>query len=84
MGFVDEIKNVLGLEDFSPCFKAVLFDDKGAYFENVSSVRCFYPDKIELCVKGGCVRICGENLSIKKYYGKDLAITGKILSVQRI
>lgn len=86
MSFIEDIKKVLNVDEkISPSvYRAVIFGDSGAYFENVLGIACFCPEKIELFIKRGCIRICGENLSIKKLFGQDVAILGKINKIERI
>ena len=86
MSFIEEIKKVLDIDEkLSPSvYRAIIFGDSGAYFENVLGIACFCPDTIELCIKRGCIRICGENLKIKKLFGQDVAIMGKITKIERV
>lgn len=86
MGFIDSIKNCFRAEELpvEPIYRAVLFGDSAAYFENVRSVVGFSEEEIILSLKRGGLRISGEKLYIKKYCSGDVAVCGKIRVIERI
>ena len=83
MSFVDEVLNVFGGEDLAPAFRVMILGDSAAYVEGVKSIKSYSEDKIELFIKKGGIKITGEGLYIKKYCAGDLAVCGKIKSVER-
>ncbi len=85
MSFIDEIKQSLASEiPIEPIFRAVIFGEACAYFENVKRIESFSPTLIKLSLKKGGLEVSGENLFIKRYSEKDLIISGKILGVNRV
>lgn len=86
MGFIDSIKNCFRAEELpvEPIYRAVLFGDGAAYFENVRSVVGFTAEEIILSLKRGGLKITGEDLYIKKYCSGDVAVCGKIRVIERI
>lgn len=85
MGFMENIAESLGLKDIGAerCFRAVLIGEESCYLENVASVKSYSPDKIELYLKKGGLKITGENLFIKKFCAGDLAVCGKIKAIEK-
>ena len=85
MGFMENIVKSLGLDGFiaEQSFRGVLIGDGAGYFENVRSVKSYSPDKIELVLKKGGLKISGEKLVIKKYCAGDIAVCGTIKSIER-
>lgn len=85
MGFIDDIAESLGLAGVGAesTFRATIMGEKAAYFEKVSAVKSYSPDKIELVLKKGGLKITGDSLTIKKYCAGDLAVCGTIKSVER-
>lgn len=85
MGLIENIKeNFTDAFGVEPLFKAVMFGDKAVYLEGVSDIKSYSLDKVEVKLKTGEVVIKGENLSIEKYCVGDLAVCGKIKSLERI
>lgn len=86
MGFIDNIINSIGAENFpvQPQFKAVIFGDSAGFFENVTGIKYYTSEEISLCIRKGGITIRGENLFIKKYCAGDVVICGKIKSFERI
>ena len=86
MGFIDSIKNCFRAEELpiEPIYRAVLFGDGAAYFENVRAVVGFSEEEIILSLKRGGLKISGEKLYIKKYCSGDVAVCGKIRVIERI
>lgn len=82
MSFIDEISNFFGEEDLFCKFKATLFSDRCVYFEKVKEIISFSQEKIDLRLGKGQIAVEGEKLCIKKYCSGDVAITGKIKSLQ--
>ncbi len=86
MGFIENIKQCFDECELprEPIFRAVLFGDSSAYFENVSGISCYSKEQIILQLKRGGIKITGENLYIKKFCMGDIAICGKILALERV
>ena len=83
MSFIDEVMSIFGGEDISPCFRVMMIGDNAAYIEGVKSIKSYSQDKIELFLKKGGIKIAGEGLFFKKYCAGDLAVCGKIRSIER-
>ncbi len=58
-------------------------DGVSAYFENVKGVEVLSDSVITLKVRGGLVKIKGENLNIRKYIDGDVTVSGKINAVEK-
>lgn len=84
MQFIEEIMGLFGGESVKPDFKAVILGSYGGYFECVTGIRHYTPSEIALSFKKGGVIIKGENLYIKKYSSGDVAVCGKINSLERV
>ena len=86
MSFINEIKNCFKSEELpvEPTYRAVLFGDGAAYFENVRAIVGFSQEEIILSLKRGGLKLTGENLSVKKYCSGDVAVCGKIKVIERI
>ena len=86
MSFIEDIKNCFTADELpkEPIFRAVLFGDSAAYFENVLTIARYSPEEIALSLKRGGIVVSGANLYVKKYYAGDVVICGKINSIQRI
>ena len=85
MGFIDDIKKCFTLEDGikEPIYRAVIFGDGALYLENICHISYYTTEEIALSLKRGGLKICGENLYIKKYCAGDIVVCGKINSIQR-
>ena len=83
MGFIDEVVSVFGGENAAPAFRAMLFGDSAAYLEGVKAIKSYSQDKIEIFIAKGEIAIKGEGLFVKKYCAGDLAVCGKIKSIER-
>lgn len=86
MSFIDDIKNCFTADELpkEPIFRAVLFGDSAAYFENVLTIANYAPEQITLSLKRGGIVISGVGLYVKKYCAGDVVICGKINSIQRV
>lgn len=85
MNFIESIMADIGEKiPYEPSFKATLFGGGAGYFENVSSIKSYSPEEIILCVKRGGIIIRGNGMYIKKYCAGDVAICGKISSLEII
>ena len=85
MGFIEEIKSCFTADELpkEPIFRAVLFGDGAAYFENVSTIAKYSTEEIVLNLRKGSLVIEGCGLYVKKYCGGDVVICGKINCVRR-
>ena len=83
MSFIDVIKECfLGLDIEKPSYRICVLGESAGYFENIVGIKNFSPEEISLYIKRGTIVIKGNNLYIKKLYEKDVAIAGKITSVE--
>ncbi|MBQ9734876.1 MAG: YabP/YqfC family sporulation protein [Clostridia bacterium] len=85
MGFIDSIKECFTSEELmnEPIFRAVLFGDGAAYFENVKTILHYDVEEIGLGLKKGKIVVRGQGLYVKKYCAGDVVICGKIKSVEK-
>lgn len=83
MSFIDEVMRVFGGEDLTPDFRVMIIGDAAVYAEGVKAIKSYSQDKIELYLKKGEIKILGSGLFIKKYCAGDLAVCGKINSIER-
>lgn len=84
MSFIEEVIKVFGGEEIVPTFKVMVLGENAAYIEGVKSIKSYSQEKIELFMKKGEMKITGEGLFIKKYCAGDLAVCGKIKSIEKI
>ena len=84
MSFIEEVVKIFGAEDAAPTFRIMIFGESAAYIEGVRSIKSYSHDKMELDVKKGAIRISGEGLYVKKYCAGDIAVCGKIKSVEKV
>ena len=84
MSFIEEVLKVFGGEEIVPTFKVIMIGENATYIEGVKSIKSYSREKIELFMKKGEMKIAGEGLFIKKYCAGDLAVCGKIKSVEKI
>ena len=84
MSFFDEVLKVFGDKELSPCFRIMWIGEDALYIEGVKSVKSYSQEKIELNIKNGGLKVFGEKLFFKKYCAGDVAVCGKIKSIERI
>ena len=86
MSFIDDIKGCFNPDELpkEPIYRAVLFGDGAAYFENVRTIAHYQTDEILLCLKRGGLLVKGKDLYVKKYCAGDVVICGKITSIERV
>ena len=83
MSFIDEVLSVFGGENAAPTFRAMLLGEQAAYVEGVKAIKSYSQEKIEIYLKKGEIKITGEGLVVKKLCAGDLAVCGKIKSIER-
>lgn len=83
MSFIDEVLSVFGGENAATLPKVTLLGWQSAYFEGVKAIKSYSRDKIEVFALKGEIKITGEGLVVKKYCAGDLAVCGKIKSIER-
>ena len=83
MSFIDNIVKKFGVDlAIAPLkYKAILFGEIGAFFENVKSIKSFEKDEIILTVKGGEIVVKGKELTVKNYVEGDLTIVGEVKEI---
>ena len=81
MNLIGEVYKVFSSTGFVPNFKATLLGENSLYLENVKKILGFNSDSIVLLIGKKTFEIKGEELFIKKYYGGDVVICGKIKSL---
>ena len=84
MSFINEIAGVFGGENVTPTFRVILFGGNAAYVEGVKAIKSYSQDKIELFIRKGEIKLTGEELVVKKFCAGDLAVCGKIKSIEKI
>ncbi len=86
MGFIENIKECLGGEEFfsNLSFRAVLFGENAVYLENVTSIISYEKEQVLLGIKNGKICIKGFDLYIKKYCMGDVVVCGKITAIERL
>ncbi len=86
MGFIDNIKECFNGYELpkEPIYRAVIFGEGAAYFENVLGISCYSSEQVVLLLRRGGLRITGENLYIKKFCMGDIVLCGKILMLERV
>ena len=84
MGFLDSILGCYNSADFSlkPTFKALLLGEEAVYLEQVKQITKYSQTQVVVSLKKGGVIVNGENLSIKKFCMGDVALCGKIKSIE--
>ena len=84
MRLFDEILSRIGaVEDVAfGGGKAVVYEGRCAYFENVKGIAAFYPSSITQRVREGEVRGEGEGLRVARYGGGDLLLRGDVRRVE--
>ncbi len=60
-----------------------VIDGGGGYFENVTRMAEFSPQRIVFCGKKGGVAVEGEALSLGRYGGGDAVVQGRIVRVEQ-
>ena len=83
MRFREEIIRKLGGEGETSRIGYTVIDGKGGYFQNVKRLLEFSSGKIVLKGRKGAVFVEGENLSLGKFSGGDVAVLGNIMRVSR-
>lgn len=63
-------------------YRYVVNGETGGYFECITDIVSFSPEKIVLLTKRKKLILSGEKLRIQKYYGKDVCVKGKIDKVE--
>jgi sporulation protein YqfC len=86
MSFFDEINGCFSEQGLplNPPFRAVLFGDLAIYVENVKTIAKYQCDEVILCLKNGGLIIRGKELCLKKYCAGDVAVCGKICTIERV
>lgn len=86
MGFIDNIIECLGGEEFPKChnFRAVMFGDRAVYIENVTGIISYEKQEISLSIKNGRLTVKGDDLYVKKYCQGDVVICGIITAIERV
>ena len=86
MGFLDSILGCYNSTEFSlkPTFKALLLGEDGVYLEQVKQITKYSQDQVVVSLKKGGIIVKGENLCIKKFCMGDVALCGKIKSIELI
>lgn len=86
MNFLENIAEILGVKELiaRPVYRATIIGDEAGYFENVLEIKSYSEEEIILSLKKGGIKILGEKLYVKKYCEGDVAVCGKIKSLERI
>ena len=86
MSLIDNIRDCFCQNEIpnEPIFRAVLFGESAAYFENIKSIVSYSQEEVVLALSNGGLKVNGNNLYIKKYCMGDVVICGKIKKVERV
>ncbi len=82
LSFEREIESFLNPLKQSFGYKYTVIDGVGAYFESVLKINEISTYCVTLLIKKGQLKVLGEDISVIKYAGGDLALSGKILKVE--
>lgn len=83
MNLFKEISDSLGLDEVAPMPYLFSVNGKGGgYFQNIKRLGDVKTDKIVLVLKRGEIVVSGESLAISRFTGSDVAIKGRIKSVE--
>ncbi len=82
--FFDEICESVGLETSSikGNYKLAMLGFNSAYLEGHKGLLIFSSTEMGFKVKGGNLKICGDNLELKNFSKKSALIKGKIKNVE--
>lgn len=85
MGFFENIAEAFGLSEMNAekFFRAALIGEEKCYLEGICAIKSYSSEKIELFLKKGGIKITGEKLIINKFCAGDVAVCGKIKSIER-
>ncbi len=82
MGFSDNIFKITG--GICPCsYRITVCGSNGVYVEGVLKMIDVSDNKIIIAVKGGKLKIFGENLKITSYFERDISISGEIIKIEK-
>ncbi len=65
-------------------YRFTLLGDSLLYAEGVKRINSYSSAEVILSVKGGSIKITGRGLSIEKFCDGDVAVKGRVDSVERI
>ena len=83
MNLLKEISESLGLDEVAPIpYMFSVSGKSGGYFQNVKKLGEIKPDKISLVLSRGEIVVFGKSLAIGRFSGGDVAIRGKIESIE--
>ncbi|HBF44946.1 MAG TPA: hypothetical protein DDY82_01650 [Clostridiales bacterium] len=85
MSFIDSIAKALNVGEMLPTgYRIEILGEKGVYIEGVKFLKGYSPEKVEIILKKGSLVVKGENLTISKYCCGDIALIGKVKTVERV
>lgn len=86
MNFLENILEIFGITDIGKecLFKGIMLGDSALYLENVCGISHYTEEEILVRLRRGGIVVRGNDLFVKKYCAGDLAICGKIKSVERV
>ncbi len=82
MRLFSEIARALGAEA-GTCAYYTVVEGRGGYFQNVKRILAFSETEVVFRTGGGALRVSGRGLSIGKYTGGDVSVSGEIERVER-
>ena len=65
-------------------FRYQVFGSRGGYFEGVQGIVGYNDKEVLFAVKSGKISVEGKDLKIEKLYDKDVAVSGKIIKVEKL
>ena len=83
MGLIESVGQVCA-EDTFPCeYRITVFGGRSVYIEGVKKIRAFASVEVVLDFKKSSIKISGEGLRLEKMCGGDVAVVGRIDSIER-
>lgn len=86
MSFIENVTCFFcGEKDIVLCdYRYEVFGSQGGYFEGIRGIVGYNDKEVLLAVKNGRISVVGKDLKIEKLYDKDVAISGKIIKVEKL
>ena len=83
MGFVNTIADMCAV-DLAQCeFRLTVFGGGCIYAEGVKCVKAYSPSEIVIAFKKSGAVIKGDGLVLEKFCGGDVAVKGRVKSIER-
>jgi sporulation protein YqfC len=83
MGLIESINQICGEDAIPAEYRITLFGGGCAYVEGVRRIKSFSQTEIVLCFKRCSVKIKGREMRLERFCGGDVAVKGRVDSVER-